>query len=63
MLTVREWKGCSGRRSRKGLEYAACYKILAANPFRNFRFVRRRLAAAEFLKWNDRNKRPASLVL
>ncbi len=52
-----------GKRSRKRLELGVCYKILTANSGSNFRSGSTINGCGAILKWNDKNKRTASLVL
>jgi hypothetical protein len=52
-----------GKCSRTGLELGVCYKILTANSSSNFRPGSTINGCGEILKWNDKNKRSASLVL
>ena len=56
MLTVRERKRSSGRWFRKGLDHVACYKILTANPVRNFTFSSTNLGCGGILNQNFENK-------
>jgi hypothetical protein len=50
------------KRSRKQLELGVCYKLLTANSGSNFRSGLTINGCGEILKWNDENKRSASLV-
>lgn len=51
-----------GNWSRKRLEVGVCYKIRTANSGSNFRSSATINGCGEILKWNDKNKRSASLA-
>ncbi len=52
-----------GNWSRTRLKLGVCYKLLAADSGSNFKLRSTSNGRGEFLKWDERNKRLASLFL